>query len=139
MSEYSDAISDWLQSTPWDYFFTITTRRPRRDSVAFIRDIRAELEKGDQTAKIFVACEPFKYNHDLHAHGLLLEGLRVNSEGSYRLNTDSHNTWDGLFHKFGRTRLEVINSRLDVADYCTKYVTKLTDGDNWNYFDLTTG
>lgn len=139
MSEYSDAISTWLQSTPWDYFFTITTRKARRDSVAFIRDVKAELLRGNQTQKIFVACEPFKLNKDLHAHGLLLQGGQVDSDGSYRNTITTYNLWHDLFRRFGRSRVETINSRRQVANYCTKYVTKLTDGDNWNYFDLTDG
>jgi len=32
--------------------------------------------------------------------------------------------WDKWFHRYGRARIEPVNSRDDVADYCAKYVTK---------------
>jgi hypothetical protein len=36
--------------------------------------------------------------------------------------------WREWFHQYGRARIEPINSRDDVADYCAKYVTK---EDSW--------
>jgi hypothetical protein len=32
--------------------------------------------------------------------------------------------WREWFHRYGRARIEPVNSRDDVADYCAKYVTK---------------
>ena len=32
--------------------------------------------------------------------------------------------WDKWFHRYGRARIEPVNSRDDVADYCAKYVPK---------------
>ncbi len=32
--------------------------------------------------------------------------------------------WEKWFHRYGRARIEPVNSRDDVADYCAKYVTK---------------
>ena len=32
--------------------------------------------------------------------------------------------WDKLFHRHGRARIESVNSRDDVADYCVKYAAK---------------
>lgn len=32
--------------------------------------------------------------------------------------------WREWFHRYGRNRIEPVNSRDDVADYCAKYVTK---------------
>jgi hypothetical protein len=32
--------------------------------------------------------------------------------------------WDKWFHRYGRARIEPVNSRDDVADYCAKYVAK---------------
>jgi hypothetical protein len=36
--------------------------------------------------------------------------------------------WREWFHRYGRARIEPVNSRDDVADYCAKYVTK---EDSW--------
>jgi hypothetical protein len=38
--------------------------------------------------------------------------------------------WDKWFHRYGRARIEPVNSRDDVADYCAKYVTK--ENSWWN-------
>ena len=32
--------------------------------------------------------------------------------------------WEKWFHRYGRARIEPVNSRDDVSDYCAKYVTK---------------
>lgn len=135
MNDTGKALSDWLQASPWDIFFTITTRKPRRDSLAFIRDIKGNLEQGNQCSKLFIACEPYRFNRNLHAHGLLLFGGQVDSGGRYFSRDVSYDLWDDLFRKFGRSRVEHIVSRRQVVNYCVKYVTKLTDGDSWNYFE----
>lgn len=138
MNEYATALSEWLQSTPWDYFITVTTRKQRTDSIALIRDIKEEIQKDNQTCKMFLACEPHRLNRNLHAHGLVLTGNRRNKDGSIFGLDPSYALWNDLFHRFGRSRVELVRSKADVAAYCTKYVTKLTDGDNWDYYDLTT-
>ena len=38
--------------------------------------------------------------------------------------------WQTWFKRYGRARIEPVNSRDDVADYCAKYVTK--EGSWWN-------
>jgi hypothetical protein len=39
-------------------------------------------------------------------------------------------TWRTWFERYGRNRIEPVNNRDDVADYCAKYVTK--EGSWWN-------
>jgi hypothetical protein len=39
-------------------------------------------------------------------------------------------TWQKWFERYGRNRIEPVNNRDDVADYCAKYVTK--EGSWWN-------
>ena len=133
-SPLGEELSTWLQSYPWDYFFTITNRRPRRDAIAFMRDI--ERTTGDDCyARMFIACEPHKFNHNLHAHGILSlsEPASLPWRGAnYRPTTGEF--WDEWYHRFGRTRVEPVLSRADVTNYCVKYVTKLTGGDNYDYY-----
>ena len=129
-----DALAEWLQADSWDYFFTITCRRERRDSIAFIRDVSQVV----QYDRMFIACEPHRYSYNLHAHGLIAveTAVQLPWRGDSWQSTP-HELWDKWFHKFGRSRVEPIRSMHDVASYCSKYVTKITDGDNYNY--LTTG
>lgn len=129
-----EQLSAWLQELSWDYFFTITLRRPRRDSVAFIRDIRQVYETF-AFKRLFIACEPHRFNHNLHAHGLFLGDpvTAVTKSGGWISGTPTEQ-WDKLFHRFGRSRVEPVKSLSDVSHYCSKYVTKMSDGDNWNIF-----
>lgn len=39
-------------------------------------------------------------------------------------------TWRSWFERYGRNRIEPVNNRDDVADYCAKYVCK--EGAWWN-------
>lgn len=56
----------------------------------------------------------------MHIHGLISDG-----EGSFEprllLPWDQ---WDKLFHRFGRTKVELIRSEEAVRKYCAKYVLK---------------
>jgi len=42
--------------------------------------------------------------------------------------------WEKWFHRYGRARIEPVNNRDDVADYCAKYVTKENAWWNVNLF-----
>lgn len=130
-SRVGEALADWLQTQSWQYFFTVTCRRPRRDSVAFIRDIG----QVPGYSKMFVACEPHRYNHNLHAHGLIAtpEPASLPWRGGSYAGAPAYEFWDKWFHRFGRTRVEAIRSTSDVTGYCAKYVCKLTDGDNYDF------
>jgi hypothetical protein len=45
-------------------------------------------------------------------------------------NKSRREIWRTWFERYGRARIEPVNSRDDVADYCAKYVTK--DGSWWD-------
>ena len=45
-------------------------------------------------------------------------------------NKSRRDIWRKWFDRYGRNRIEPVNSRDDVADYCAKYVTK--EGAWWN-------
>ncbi len=129
-------LSAWLQTYHWNYFLTITNRRPRRDSIAFMRDINLELARENNEfwsnpdrlnlpSRLFLACEPHRYSHNLHAHGLMsgLPGLYPPGVFQTALNK-----------RFGFSRVQLCHSQGDVAGYCSKYVTKMGDSDNYDFF-----
>lgn len=130
------ALSDWLQTYNWDYFLTVTTRYPRKDSIAFMRDIYRQFQETDNSlwsnpdglhlpGRIFLACEPHFLQHRLHAHGLMA-GL----PGMYPPKVFQK----ALDLRFGRSRVERCRNQSYVAGYCAKYVTKISDGDNYDFF-----
>jgi len=119
-------LASWLASLPWDYWWTITCKYPRKDEIAFIRDI-TEQQRTLGSSASFIACEPHRVSHNLHAHGL----LRVERLTDNGLLVTASECWEEFFYRFGRSRVEHINNLKDVTAYCAKYVTKITDGDNW--------
>ncbi|MBA7581779.1 hypothetical protein ES708_23690 [subsurface metagenome] len=127
-----EALSDWLQTQSWQYFFTVTCRKPRVDSLALMRDI----SEVDGYSKLFIACEPHRLNRNLHAHGLLAtpEPSTLPWRGEHYRPSQPIDFWDKWFHRFGRTRVEPIRSMADVAGYCADYVCKITDGDNYDFY-----
>jgi hypothetical protein len=66
----------------------------------------------------FYALEPNPGRDGYHVHALWCDCQSKSRKEIWR-------TW---FERYGRARIEPINSRDDVADYCAKYVTK---GDSW--------
>lgn len=131
-----DNLASWLAALPWDYYWTVTFKRPRRDSLSVIRDITTELHR-QGCSRAFIGCEPFKVSHNLHAHGLLLgtSFAHLTRDAGYLPGSATH-VWEKLFRRFGRSRVESINNQQQVAAYCSKYVTKITDGDNWSLWML---
>lgn len=136
MTLQTSEMAAFLKSYDWDYFLTVTNRRPRRDAIAFMRDIDVELTKHDGSiwstrdglelpGRLFLACEPHRFSHNLHAHGLMkgLPGLYSPKVFQVALNK-----------RFGFSQVGVCRSQKDVAGYCSKYVTKITDGDNYDFF-----
>jgi len=128
-----DALTGYIKSYNWDYFFTITTKRPRRDEIAFVRDIRnfftnENVFEAAGIKRSFVALEPFRFRRDLHAHGLIA--------GDFKWEPALSLPWDiqtSLEKKFGRSRVELCRSQDDVSGYCAKYVTKWGTGDNYDF------
>ncbi len=130
------SMAAFLKSYRWDYFLTVTNRRPRRDSIAFMRDIHDQLTSKETAywsnpdglnlpSRVFLACEPHRFSHNLHAHGLI-SGL----PGLYNPVAFEK----ALGKRFGFSRVSPCRSQDDVAGYCSKYVTKMTDGDNYDFF-----
>lgn len=73
--------------------------------------------------RAFIACEPHKFSHRLHAHVILSGGVK------YRVPLRN-----ALNERFGRSDVDPVRSKEDVSGYCSKYVTKWGDGDNYDFF-----
>lgn len=131
-------MSSFLQTYNWDYFLTVTPKRPRTDPIAFMRDVWAEVglkpvpvpytngkEPVRDATRGFLACEPFFLGHNLHVHGLLAG------------TSDLYLPWwlqNGLDWALGRSRVEGCKSQEQVSAYCSKYVSKFLGGDNYDFF-----
>jgi len=68
----------------------------------------------------FYALEQNPARDGYHAHALWCDCL----------NMSRRDIWQVWFKRYGRARIEPVNNRDDVADYCAKYVTK--EGSWWN-------
>ena len=112
--------SDYLQTLPWDYFATITFRRPWRDSIRAHEAVWPVLHDCGIT-RAFLAVERHKYpSYDCHVHGLLA-GYGPEWNGP---KPDIWKMWENCFHRFGRNTIEDIRNPGQVAEYCSKYVIK---------------
>ena len=52
------------------------------------------------------------------------DGFHVHALWCDCLNKSRRDLWQKWFERYGRNRIEPVNSRDDVSDYCAKYVTK---------------
>jgi len=62
----------------------------------------------------FYALEQNPSRDGCHAHALWCDCKNMQRTG----------IWRKWFHRYGRARIEPVNNRDDVADYCAKYVAK---------------
>lgn len=124
----TEAYSDFLGKFQWDAFYTITCRKPRKDNLAFIRDIRDTLFAGNEATRSFVAIEPHKTGM-IHAHGLVHWQDGVNLDKP--LLTEYYNEKSRKL--FGYSRFSSARSPLAVQMYCSKYVTKANRGYDYDF------
>jgi hypothetical protein len=113
-------MGDWVHSlAPWQVIAHLTFKweasldSARRCYEKFMRsDMRG--------VSYFYAIEPNPGRDGNHVHALWCDCK----------NMRRTEIWDKWFHRYGRARIEPVNSRDDVADYCAKYVTK--ENSWWN-------
>ena len=138
MSLQTKATAEFLQTYNWDYFMTVTPKRPRTDPLAFMRDVWDDIKPpsdlirrltscGDDgmATRAFLAAEPFFLGHNLHVHGIIAGNSDIRLPWWFQQGLDGH---------LGRSRVELCNSQAQVASYCSKYVSKFLGGDNYDYF-----
>jgi hypothetical protein len=116
--EIRQKYAEWLQGYNWDYLATITFRSPREEPYYALTHVWSELGKHN-VARAFLGVEPHQ-SGDLHIHGLLA-GCPPGWLPDIALPWE---IWDGLFHRFGRARVEACNTREAVTAYCSKYILK---------------
>ncbi|GAI10042.1 unnamed protein product [marine sediment metagenome] len=114
-----EAYATWLESLHWDYFVTVTFRRPRVDGIRANDRVWSTLE-ACHVKRAFLATERFKWSRELHVHGLL-----SNYDGTwYPRMALPWDMWERCFKVYGRTTVEAINGPAAVTRYCSKYVVK---------------
>ena len=116
-----EAYSSYLESLSWDYYATVTFRKPWRDTIKAHEAVWGVLHSECHAKRAFVAVEKHRFpSKEVHVHALISD-----YDGSWRPNVLlPWDMWSKLFHHFGRTQVEAINSTADVAAYCSKYVVK---------------
>jgi len=118
MENIATEYATWLQTFHWDYFFTVTFRSPRREPYYAMKGVWTELKKYN-VGRAFLGVEPHRTG-DLHIHGIM-SGMPFPWKPEISLPWD---IFDGLFHKFGRSKVEACNSNELVTNYCAKYILK---------------
>ncbi len=114
-----DELSGWLQSFPWDFWFTGTFRpemnvkdtyRAKKYFESFVREIK----KVTTGVDYFMAVERFKDGEFTHIHALLngVKDLRYLE------------VWEKWFKRYGRALVEGYDPKKGAAHYLTKYVVK---------------
>lgn len=110
--------ADWLRGYNWDYFFTTTFRRPRKEPYYAIQSVWHTLEQHN-VKRGFLGCEPHQ-SGDLHIHGIV-------AGAPPRWQPEIDLPWEiygDLFKNFGRSKVEACNSHEAVTAYCSKYILK---------------
>ena len=113
-------MGDWVQSlAPWQVISHLTFSWEASIWSAqrcYEKFMRNEM----RGVSYFYALEQNPGRDGFHAHALWCDCK----------NKSRQHTWRIWFERYGRNRIEPVNSRDDVADYCAKYVCK--EGAWWN-------
>lgn len=114
------AMGDWVHSlAPWQVISHLTFAWEASAASAqrcYEKFMRSEL----RGVSYFYALEQNPGRDGFHVHALWVDCK----------NLKRSEIWREWFHRYGRARIEPVNNRDDVADYCAKYVTK--EGAWWN-------
>jgi hypothetical protein len=113
-----EQYAGWLQEYNWDDFLTVTFRKPRAEPYYALQSVWHALRPYN-VARSFLVAEPHQ-SGELHIHGLAA-GPGPGWKPELALPWD---IFDGLFKRFGRTKVEACNSQGAVSTYCAKYLLK---------------
>jgi hypothetical protein len=113
-AQFNIEKGDWIRSlAPWQVISHLTC-----SSEASIWSAQRRYEKfmrmGMRGVSYFYALEQNPGRDGYHAHTLWCD-----CKGKSR-----RTVWKTWFDRYGRNRVEPVNNRDDVADYCAKYVCK---------------
>jgi hypothetical protein len=119
-AEMCVAMGDWVHSlAPWQVISHLTFAWEASIWSAqrcYEKFMRIEM----RGVSYFYALEENPGRDGFHVHALWCDCKNIRRT----------EIWEKWFHRYGRARIEPVNSRDDVADYCAKYVTK--EGSWWN-------
>lgn len=128
------AYADHLQEYPWDFYLTVTSRKPRTHALNFSQGLWHSLHVLDAT-RAFIAVEN-NYLGGIHIHAL--------SRHCFRPGLRSQSVWKYVWKAYGRSTVEEITDAAAVSSYCAKYVLKgqydydfYGDAAAWQLDDLT--
>ena len=120
-SQVQEAWGKWLSLREWDWFLTITFKRPRKDVILALNAVENALKSVYSHPTAFLGAE-YHRSGDVHVHGLF-KLCR-----SCRLEDTTLHLWSALFNRLGRSEVVPPRHKADVIKYTTKYCTKdLTD------------
>lgn len=122
MTDIRKAYSEYLQQYRWDYYATVTFREPRKDPYYAMKAVSGFLWRESGAGRAFLAAEPHK-SGDLHIHTIMAQPIKRGYRIYPGMGTPEE-VWQGLFDRFGRSKVEPIRGAGDVSDYCSKYVLK---------------
>jgi len=111
----------WLGTMDWDWFLTITFRKP----VPFYRQEPVVHAAGNVlsatyvTDRIFLCAEPH-LSYDTHLHGLYKSGIERDDVKGFQQKA----IWETLFKIFGRSQVVAPRDQMDVSNYVAKYCVK---------------
>lgn len=103
-----------------------------------MKSVWNELERHN-VARGFLGVEPHQ-SGDLHIHGIVAGYYREVTPGAGLVGWKPElrlpwEIWGGLFHRFGRAKVEECNSAEAVTAYCAKYVLKgQKTSDHYGFF-----
>ena len=128
-SSLRESYADWLKQYHWDYFFTSTFRKPRKDPYYAIQAVWRSLQ-WNNVRRAFLCCEPHQTG-DAHIHGIIAGA----GPGWYPEIDLPWVIWNDLFKSFGRAKVTACNNQAAVAGYCAKYILKKQEGkDHYEVF-----
>ena len=113
-TETQAAYAELLHEYPWDFYSTVTFRKPRRDSLSAGQSVSQSLSTLG-SSRAFLAVEHHQTGM-VHVHSL--------SRHLYNPSLSPHAAYRYLFKAHGRTTVEPIRDSESVTAYCAKYVTK---------------
>ena len=124
-----EALSDFIQTYPWDFFFTATFKHRLNFPISAVSKVANMVSTAGRS---FIVAEQFILG-GMHTHGLIwCEGSDLESRNIDRLLAVEKARYDVSLHKLGWSRVEYVENIGGSAGYCSKYLMKST-GD-WNFY-----
>lgn len=122
LREVQSGWLEFLSRVEWDWFLTVTFKKPRKDPYYALNAVESALRSVYRHPTSFIGAELHR-SGDVHVHGLFRVCRSCNNDPK-----DTFHLWAQLFGRLGRSEVVPPRSAADVNKYVTKYCTKdLTD------------